>query len=176
MFSGDFMEMIENAAPLVVCDAGPVIHLDELGCIDLLSSFSRVLIPLVVWKEVERHRPRALTLSCFEKTAARQPEPPQLETVAIALSLHTGEWEAIRVALEHPQSVLLTDDTAARLAAGNLGIRVHGTIGVLVRSMRKGIRTKQFILEALRSIPNSSSLHLKRSLLDSVITQVEEHS
>jgi hypothetical protein len=29
--------------PLVVCDAGPLIHLDELGCMDLLLDFSEVL-------------------------------------------------------------------------------------------------------------------------------------
>jgi predicted nucleic acid-binding protein len=167
--------MIESVPPLVICDAGPVIHLDELGGIDLLSSFSRVLVPVAVWQEVQRHRPNALALPCLEKISATKPEPPELEAVAVALSLHTGEWEALRVALEHPACVLLTDDTAARLAAGNLGIRVHGTIGILVRSVRQGLRTKETVLEILRSIPTSSSLHLKRSLLDAVVKQVEEH-
>ena len=167
--------MTDRPGLIVICDAGPVIHLDELGCIDLLSSFSRVLIPVVVWQEVQRHRPNALALPCLEKTSATKPEPPELEALAVALSLHTGEWEAIRVALEHPASVLLTDDTAARLAAGNLGIRVHGTVGVLVRAVRKGLRTKTDVLQILRSIPISSSLHLKRSLLEAVIKQVEAH-
>ena len=167
--------MIESVPPLVICDAGPVIHLDELGCIDLLSSFSRVLVPVAVWQEVQRHRPNALALPCLEKISATKPEPPELEAVAVALSLHTGEWEAIRVALEHPACVLLTDDTAARLAAGNLGIRVHGTIGILVRSVRQGLRTKETVLEILRSIPTSSSLHLKRSLSEAAIKQVEDH-
>ena len=36
--------------PLVVCDAGPLIHLDELGCVDLLSDFSEVLVPETVWR------------------------------------------------------------------------------------------------------------------------------
>ena len=111
----------------------------------------------------------------FEKTSAKNPEPPEREAVAVALSLHTGEWEANRVALEHPDSVLLTDDTAARLAAGNLGIRVHGTIGVLVRSVRQGLRAKIAILDILRSLPTSSTLHLQQSLLEAVIKQVEEH-
>jgi predicted nucleic acid-binding protein len=126
---------------------------------------------------VHRHRPKALALPCLERTSATKPAPPsELEAVAVALSLHTGEWEAIRVALDHPASVLLTDNTAARLAAGNLGIRVHGTLGVLVRSVRQGLRIKGAILEILRSIPISSSLHLKRSLLEAVIKQVEEGS
>ncbi len=167
--------MIESAPPLVICDAGPVIHLDELGCVDLLSSFARVLIPVAVWQEVQRHRPKAIALPCLEKISATKPEPPELESVAVALSLHTGEWEAIRVALEYPSSVLLTDDTAARLAAGSLGIRVHGTIGVLVRSVRQGLRTKANVLDVLRSIPTCSTLHIKRSLLESVIKLVDGH-
>jgi hypothetical protein len=41
----------------VICDAGPIIHLDELGCIERLADHKRVLVPDVVWKEAELHRP-----------------------------------------------------------------------------------------------------------------------
>jgi predicted nucleic acid-binding protein len=44
----------------VVCDAGPAIHLDELGCLDLLKDFQEVLLPNTVWEEIKRHRPSAL--------------------------------------------------------------------------------------------------------------------
>ena len=44
----------------VICDAGPLIHLDELSALDLLSDFSAVFVPQDVWSEVERHRPAAL--------------------------------------------------------------------------------------------------------------------
>lgn len=44
---------------IVVCDAGPLIHLDELGCLDLLNEFQEVLVPPIVWKEVEHDRPSA---------------------------------------------------------------------------------------------------------------------
>ncbi len=60
---------------------------------------------------------------------------PELEALAQVFSLHTGEWEALRVAMEHRPGLLLTDDTAARLAAGNLRIGTHGTIGILVRGI-----------------------------------------
>ena len=33
---------------LVVCDAGPLIHLHELGCMDLLADFAAVLVPETV--------------------------------------------------------------------------------------------------------------------------------
>jgi hypothetical protein len=37
--------MNDAQATLVVCDAGPLIHLDELDCLDLLADFSRIVIP-----------------------------------------------------------------------------------------------------------------------------------
>jgi predicted nucleic acid-binding protein len=90
------------------------------------------------------------------------------------LSLHDGEREALRLALEHSPALLLTDDTAARLAAGNLGIPVHGTLGLIVRSIRRMLRSKKGVLAVLRGIPGRSTLHLKRSLLDAVILEVEQ--
>ena len=41
--------------PIVLCDAGPLIHLDELDAIDLLSDFPSVLMRESVWQEVESH-------------------------------------------------------------------------------------------------------------------------
>ena len=46
--------------PIVIADAGPVIHLDELGCLNLLADFGSVIIPEAVYQEVERHRPLTL--------------------------------------------------------------------------------------------------------------------
>ena len=43
-----------------VCDAGPVIHLDEIECLDLLSDFAQVMLPVKVRQEIERYRCSAL--------------------------------------------------------------------------------------------------------------------
>lgn len=168
----------DQSPPLVVCDAGPLIHLDELDALDLLVDFAGVLVPDAVWREVEKHRPAALTCPSImlRRITPRMSPPPELQALAQVFSLHAGEWQALRVAIEHRPGLLLTDDTAARLAAGNLGISTRGTIGILVRAIRRGQRTKEEILALLRSIPIRSSLHLKRSLLDHVISDVESSS
>lgn len=41
--------------------AGRLMRLDELYALDLLADFTEVLVPDAVWREVERHRPRALS-------------------------------------------------------------------------------------------------------------------
>lgn len=164
------------SATLVVCDAGPMIHLDELGCLDLLEDFSEVLVPQAVWQEVRRHRPHIeeTSLRTLRLINPSAPPPPELAVLAQVLSLHLGEWEALRLAWERRPCLFLTDDTAARLAAGNLGLSTHGTIGILVRAIRRNLRSKEDILTTLRSLPSKSTLHLKQSLLDSVIRQVEQ--
>ena len=44
----------------VVCDAGPLIHLEEVGSISLLNDFDEVFVPEQVWQEVAHHGPSAL--------------------------------------------------------------------------------------------------------------------
>ncbi len=43
--------MEKTKTTIAICDAGPLIHLDELGCLHLLTDF-RVWVPEAVWKEV----------------------------------------------------------------------------------------------------------------------------
>ncbi len=40
----------------VACDAGPIIHLDELECLHFLSGFKDVIVPKTVCLEVFAHR------------------------------------------------------------------------------------------------------------------------
>jgi predicted nucleic acid-binding protein len=51
--------MIENTTD-IVCDTGPIIHLDELGCLDLLADFKEILLTVSVVEEIEKHRAVAL--------------------------------------------------------------------------------------------------------------------
>jgi len=169
------MDGNEGDGIVVVCDAGPLIHLDEAGCLDLLADFKEVCVPDEVWREVERHRPSALghAVAKFRRIAPKYPEPPELVALSQVMTLHAGEREALHVVLELRPAMLLTDDTAARLAAGSLGIAAHGSIGVMVRAIRRKQRTKEEILGLLRSLPVLTTLHLSRRLLDEVIRQVE---
>ncbi|NUQ33590.1 MAG: DNA-binding protein [Planctomycetaceae bacterium] len=169
--------MVENRTTIVVvCDAGPLIHLDELECIHLLSDFPRVLVPEEVWKEVEHHRPAALTKrhSGFEKTTLASPPSPVLKTLVKLYSLHGGEQSAIRIAQMYVPSLLLTDDNAARLAAQSLGLSVHGTIGLLIRSIRRKQMTKARVIRLLQTIDSVSTLHIKPALLHDIIREIEQ--
>lgn len=157
---------------LVIADAGPLIHLDELGCLDLLSDFPRVLVPDAVWCEVEKHRPTALTCLLLEKVEAAAADP-RVATLSLTFTLHRGEREAMTLLSCYPDALFLTDDTAARLAAQTLSARVHGTLGLIVRSLRRGQRCQDEIIDLLRAIPERTTLHVRPALLSEVISQIE---
>jgi len=67
----------------------------------------------------------------------------------------------------------LTDDSAARLASRALGVRAQGTIGVLVRAIRRELRTREQVVSLLRELPTRSTLYLRRSFLEEIIREVE---
>jgi predicted nucleic acid-binding protein len=157
-----------------VLDAGPLIHLAELDALDVLCDFSLLLVPEAVWFEVERHFPEALLTEQVNLQRVNAPRPsPTLVTLALSLALDRGELEALSLIDIYPHAILLTDDSAARLAAEQRGWEAHGTIGLLIRSVRKDRRTGEDIISLLRDIPNRSSLYVRSSLLKEIVYALE---
>jgi predicted nucleic acid-binding protein len=171
--------MAKTEPSLVVCDAGPLIHLHELECVELLRDLGKILVPREVWTEAVRHRPE-LTLGNLpnaqvsEVVAAR----PSARLIAMSdsLDLDAGERAAIVLMASVSAELFLSDDAAARLAAESLGFAVRGTIGILVRSVRVGARTQKEVTDLLHLLPEKSSLHVSRQLLETVVAEVQQAS
>jgi len=169
------MARTDASSLIVVSDAGPIIHLQEIGCVDLLSDFPEVMVPESVWNEIVRHQPNALQAPSvvFSRIEPGVNSSAQLESLIQGLSLHLGEQDALRIAESKPNCLFLTDDTAARLAAQALGIKVHGTLGILLRAIRREQRTAVAVIELLSSLPSRSTLHIRPSLIDDVIREIQ---
>lgn len=163
--------MAGNESSLVVSDAGPVIHLDEIGCLDLLNDFETVLVPTQVWAEIQRHRPGLLpdAIPGLRIVRVDQSPSPGLQALARSLSLDQGEFAALILMQTMSAQLFLCDDSAARLAAESLRYQVHGTIGIVIRAIRRGQRSQQQVLALLTELPQRSSLHIARDLLRRII-------
>lgn len=157
----------------VVTDAGPLIHLDELGVSHLLRDFKSIIVPPVVWNEVNIHRPAVL--SSLPLVKREPPSSPQTSflSLAKAFDLGRGEQQAILLMYKYPLAILLTDDAAARLAATHLGFLVHGTIGVLIRAIRTKQMSAQEVISLIEQIPSRSSLFIKSDLLQSILDRLK---
>lgn len=157
----------------VVCDSGPIIHLDELECLYLLRDFDKVLVPDGVRREVLKYRTIDFENVGEVVSITHAVEEP-LRTMCKVFSLAVGEAEALSVLNKEPGLTFLTDDAAARLVATRLEIRVHGTIGVLIRAIRRDLMKPKEVLDILNRIPSKSSLYIKPSLLKEVILSIKK--
>ncbi len=103
----------------VVCDAGPVIHLDELGCGDLFRDFKEVILTNTVWNEIIFNRPVGWNKTDlpFIRKPDYMPVSEELTTLCRVFSLHRGEVSALGIMENDPGALFLTDDCAARLVA-----------------------------------------------------------
>ncbi len=169
---------MSESAPGVVCDAGPLIHLDELDSLTLLADFDPVLVPEQVWAEVERHRVSVFTHPGLplKKVPAVISTEPAFQTMVRAFSLGWGEQAALTLMQEHSGAIFLTDDAAARLAAVTWGYQVHGTIGVLLRALRRQQRSRDQVITTLQNLPALSTLHIRSGLLQEIIARVKSEA
>ena len=134
---------------IVVSDAGPLIYLGGVGRLALLRDlFGRVVVPGQVWNEVvgaSAERPGSAETAAASWIDIRMPSP-SLRTERLSETLGTGEAAAIGLCLELRADLLLCDDLEARRVAAAQGIRIVGTLGILVRGKRAGL------LDAVRPI------------------------
>jgi predicted nucleic acid-binding protein len=162
--------------PEVICDAGPIIHLDELSALDLLADFSSVVVPNAVWLEIEQHRPEALKREqvVLQRTVVKVENDPVFAAMAQKFSLGSGEQAALQLTRQRPDAILLTDDAAARLVAEGLSLRAHGTVGILIRAVRRNQRTPQDALKLLQELPARSTLYLRAEFHAEIVQRFKD--
>jgi predicted nucleic acid-binding protein len=126
-----------------VADAGPIIHLSWLNRLHLPSLlFEEVLIPEAVRSEVLAASPGTPGLDHIEQAISEKAwrvlsvDPQRLSALD---ALDPGEAEAIALAEQQKDCLLLTDDRLARTEAEHRGIGVIGTIGVLILARNRGL-------------------------------------
>ncbi|MCD6266011.1 MAG: hypothetical protein J7K02_08625 [Deltaproteobacteria bacterium] len=89
-------------------------------------------------------------------------------------SLDAGEIEALAIIEKNPDALFLTDDACARLVADRMGFKVHGTIGIVVRTIRRELMQPEQVLRILAEIPSKTSLHIRPSLLEKIAEKIKK--
>ena len=115
----------------VVCNSSPLIALDQIGRLDILTQlFGTVLAPPAVVRETS---PPTILPGWITEQAPTQPIGSQI----LRASLGPGEREAISL-LEVSAAWTVLDDRPARRLAQALGLPVIGTPGILLAGKRRG--------------------------------------
>ena len=153
--------------PAAVSDAGPLIHLAEIDSLELLATFDTLLVPEAVYKEVDVGGvPDGLADLSDELVEAD-------ESRVGTEKLDAGERAAIAVA-EERGVVLLTDDLAAREAASDAGVEVHGSIGVIALGHARRLLDKDEAASLMRALQRETSLFVTEAVVEHGIQILDE--
>lgn len=161
---------------IVVADASVLIGLSSIGYLHLIQEqFSgKVLIPPAVWKEVVEQggdRPGSHQVSKADWINVHDLKNQDISTI-LKMELDEGESEAIALADELKADVVLLDEKDARRIAKQLGLRVLGTIGILVWGKRVGkINNLRQVLDILQ---NRAMFRISHTLYQQALKSVGE--
>lgn len=143
---------------VVCCDTGPVLHLTEIGALELLEETGAVTIPAAVAKEMDRRvagwllqKPSWIRVEALASEFAERAVLWQASGV-----LHSGEAESLALAEQIGADWYLTDDATARVLASSLGLEVHGTVGMVVWAAASEIVDGPTAHTLLNKLVNSS--------------------
>ena len=154
----------------VVSNTGPLIALAQIDQFDLLRRlFVKIIIPPAVRAEIQDE------ISVAALTAADwitvQPTQDTLAEQLLREEFDAGESEAIILAKELNADLVLIDERAAARKARTLGLRVIGTLGVLLLGKRaKHLATIKPLLDSLRE----HDFRMSNSLYDQVLRDAGE--
>ncbi|MGV8174096.1 MAG: DUF3368 domain-containing protein [Methanothrix sp.] len=139
---------------IAVSNSTPLIALAKINQLDLLREyFGEICIPEEVYDEVVR---RGGNLAgSFEVVSCNwikvEPVKNRMAVEALSLSIDKGEAEAIVLSKEK-ESLLIIDDGAGRKAAELLGLKITGTVGILLLASKDGRLGLKKTMDDLKSV------------------------
>jgi predicted nucleic acid-binding protein len=159
-----------------VADAGPLIHLAEIGRLSLLHIFKHVHIPDAVWEEtVGQNRVSATELfetSLILRHTLSSQEVSDFMLNNNLLKLHTGERECLYLCQKINIFTLLTDDLSVRQEVKQRNWQPVGSLGIIVRAYKLGLLSRTDAEQCLDELYVASTLFVTRAIIDIAIQQL----
>ena len=121
----------------VISNSSPLIALTQIGRLDLLRQLHGcICIPPAVAREVEP------TVANLPQWVLVKELAHPLQPSGVSVSIGPGEREVISLGLEFEAALLVLDEQPARRLATSLGLRVIGTVGLLMAGKERGFLAK----------------------------------
>lgn len=132
-----------------ICNSSPLIALLSVNKIDILNDlFSEVLTPEAVFNEEFKAENKDAD---FNKANFLKIVKVNDRNLVKVLNIHLGlgESEVIALSLEKDLDWVILDDKQARNIAGNMDLKVIGTVGILLLAKQKSLisNVKPLLLE-----------------------------
>jgi hypothetical protein len=127
--------------PEAISNTSPLLYLYRIGVLDWLPSlFDEIWTPNAVVHELQEGQRRGYDVpNPGDYDWLKIVEPSSVPSEWLTLDLGAGELAAMALALENPGRVVLLDDRLARRIAEAAGLKVWGTLKVLLEAKSQGL-------------------------------------
>jgi predicted nucleic acid-binding protein len=157
---------------IVVCDCSPLIALSLCDSLDLLDKlFNKVVVPEKVYQEAAINgKPEACKISVWAQGKIEKAANPGASRIT-HLNLGKGETEAIALYWEKAADYLLIDEQKGRHIALTNGIKIIGSLGILLLAKKNGLIPA---LKPLLNTLSSSTIHVSDTLCQNILRLAKE--
>ena len=159
-------ELVINTGPLLALIAG-------IGDLSLLEKlYKRVLVPVEVCQEIEAGGASGFGVSEFRRSSFIEKQSNLLNiTPFLRNALDLGEASVIQLALDENIHTVCIDESMGRRIARLNGLKLTGSIGVLIRAKQDGF---DFSMREAINRMQSQGIYLSQKVIDFALKQVNE--
>ena len=146
---------------IVVSDTTPLISLMKVSLLDILQQlFGEIIIPAAVFDELTANSKFSFEAeqikSCGFIRVLSVGNTDAVHILQHTCGLDLGESEAIALADDTGADFLFMDEARGRRVAKELGLRIMGTVGILLAAKDDGLLTKSDVENALEGLKASN--------------------
>ncbi len=155
---------------MIIGDSSALITLAIVEKLDLLEKlFGKLYVPYAVYNEVTKiDKPYSTILGDFLENKVKK-----VYLKIEKLGMGSGELEAITLYRELNADLLLIDDNRGKKFAILNGIKVIGSLGVLIKAKEKGYIKE---VKPLINLIEKSEIYISEKLINQVLTICDELS
>ena len=163
---------------IIVADITPLISLMKCDCLGVLQDlFGEVQIPEAVYAELTsnpKFAEEAITIAnCEFIQKVKIDDHKSVTLFKRGTGLDIGETEAIILSDNLHADFLLMDEAKGRKVAIQMGIRVMGTVGVMLLAYESGILSGKTIKSAVDLLRNANR-HISEKLFEQLLDKISQ--
>lgn len=162
---------------IVIADTTPLISLMKIGHLDLIYKlFGEIRIPNAVFNELVNNtrfpEESRQIRECAFITKIMVDDMNAVNLLRRSSGLDAGESEAIILSDSTSAELLLMDEVKGRQVARQMGIKIMGTIGMLLIAYKENYLSKDEIYNCI-DILKTTGRHISESLYQQLIMVIE---
>jgi len=156
-----------------ISNTSPLLYLYRIGSLEWVRKlFSEIWIPQAVVEELREGERKGYDVPGPGHLAGiTVVEPRSVPSQWLALDLGAGELAAMALALENPDRIVLLDDGLARRIGQAAGLKVWGTLRILIEAKTRGLTAS---ISPLLDSLETAGMWLSRDIRERVLTLADE--